>query len=112
MSTPLSSRAFVMLVAIGAMAGCFSEPTQQESCAALAQSTCDALQRCNLDLFQRTYPDSPTCVNRQQLACSYQFPEGSNTTTQNFIACAKAVPGAACNQLVVNQPSRVSTAHR
>jgi hypothetical protein len=42
-------------------------------------------------------------VNRQQLACSYQFPEGSNTTPQNFIACAKAVPGATCNQLVVNQ---------
>lgn len=98
----LSSCGFVIFAGLCMLAGCSSGPTQEEACTALAKSTCDALQRCNPDLFQRTYLDAPTCMSRQQLACSYQFPPNSNTGPQNFISCANAVPGAACNQLLVN----------
>ena len=103
MQTTLLSRTFLLFAALGILAGCSSNPSQQEACTALAQSYCDALQRCSPDLFQRTYLDAPSCLSRQQLACSTQFPPGSNTTTQNFVTCARALPGAACNQILVNQ---------
>ena len=103
MRTALLSRALLVIVELCVLAGCSNTAAQQDACTALAQSTCDALQRCNPDLFQRTYPDGPTCLSRQQLACSYQFQPNSNTTTQNFTACAMALPGASCNQLLVNQ---------
>lgn len=103
MRTAFLSRTFGMILGLWFASGCSNNPSQHDACAALAQSSCDALQRCNPDLFQRTYPDGPTCLSRQQLACSYQFPANSNTTTQNVTACASALPGAACNAILVNQ---------
>lgn len=103
MHTSFWTGLFLLAAELAILPGCSGTPSQQEACAELSQATCDALQRCNPDLFQRTYPDNPTCVSRQQLSCSYQFPANSNTTTQSFVACSRAIPGAACNQLMVNQ---------
>mgnify|MGYP000851917341 CR=1 FL=1 len=82
---------------------CSSEPTQAEACAAYAQSSCDAMQRCSPDAFNRVYGDTATCTARQQLGCGYQFPANSNTKPQNFIDCAAVVTSASCSQLLVNQ---------
>jgi hypothetical protein len=103
MRTAIWSGVFLISAELALLGGCASGPSQQDACAALAQATCDALQRCNSDLFQRTYPDAATCVARQQLSCSTQFPPNSNTTTQNFVDCAGAIPGAACSQILINQ---------
>jgi hypothetical protein len=84
------------------LASCSKEPSQAEACTAFAQASCDALQRCSPDAFTRTFVDSATCLSRQQLSCSYQFPGNSNTTTQAFIDCSTATTAASCSQLVTN----------
>lgn len=99
----LLSRVLLITTGLLTLPACHNEPTQEEACAALAQASCDALQRCSPDSFNRTYADSATCLARQRLSCSYQFPANSNTPTQRFIDCAKAVPGAECSQILINQ---------
>lgn len=100
----MTQRFGVLLLAglLGTLPAC-GGPSQDEACTQYSQASCDALQRCNPDTFNRIYGDSNTCLTRQKLACSYQFPQNSNTTPQNFVDCAKAVPAASCNQLLVNQ---------
>lgn len=95
--------ALLLTVGLCTTFACSSDPSQEEACTAFAQASCDALQRCNPDAFNRTYADGTTCLTRQQLACSYQFPQNSNTTTRNFLDCGHALQAASCAQLLVNQ---------
>jgi hypothetical protein len=77
--------------------------SQEDACAAYAQAVCNLMNRCSPATLSLTFGNTDVCVERQQLGCSYQFPENSKTEPDHFVTCANALGNASC-ELGLNIP--------
>jgi hypothetical protein len=92
----------IWLVACSSSSGGASVSADQ-ACGDLATAICQKLDSCTAFLIQDVYGDTTTCSTRVKASCVDQLAaNGTGATPADEESCTKAVPGAACSDLLDN----------
>jgi hypothetical protein len=95
-------------VAIGACGGSTSgvgSVSAQQACTDVAAAVCTAVNTCSPILMQLEYGDVSTCEKRFTTTCTSSLSaNGTGMTPADMEACAKAVAGEGCADIVSNNP--------
>lgn len=74
-------------------------------CDTAVQQFCSKLNSCFPFLIEAVYGDVATCTARSKLGCEDSLgADGSNATSSDIAACAKAYAALSCNELVTTTP--------
>jgi hypothetical protein len=82
-----------------------SSVSAQQACTDVASALCTAVNGCSAFLVQLEYGDVATCQTRFQATCITALAApGTGMTASTMEACATAVAGEACADIVSNNP--------
>jgi hypothetical protein len=75
--------------------------TADQACDQMAQAMCNRVNDCAPPALPLYYVDMPTCLARVKLGCTKDQEDADITRTPaEIVACAQALPGATCDDLL------------
>jgi hypothetical protein len=93
------------IAACGGSTSSVSSVSAQQACTDVAAAVCTAVNGCSSFLVQLQYGDVGTCQTRFQATCVTALAaNGTGMTASTMDACAKAVAGESCADIVSNNP--------
>ncbi len=95
----------VVVIACGGSTGTVSNVSAQQACTDFGSAVCGAVDACSPALVQLQYGGISTCQMRAQTTCSTALgANGTGMTPDTMEACAKALSGDSCANVVSNNP--------